>query len=509
MKLTYSLLYLLLILALTGCAVLARRSARPARGAVAWLDTALMMPLVSNMIVLLATNRTMAMVGYYFLLISIDLVLISLVHFTNVYCQGLGNGTQKPTVVYLMLGADIVQLLLNPFFGHAFDARQEIGEDGAFYIIVPYIGQTIHRIIDYLVLLCIMLIFTLATIRTPRIYKERYSVLLGSMLAIGVMQAYYIFSKSTYDRSVIGYGLFGLVIFYFAICYRPLRLLDSILSNIISDLSDAFFVFDSNGKCIWANEQGCKLIDFTGTNYEEVNSKLIRMFGDPTDSRGRIPKKCVGEGASVRFYTLEEKQVKDNRGNPNGTYLRIQDVTEEEREIQVRDEQIGQISQEAYRDPLTGVGSKAAYDNKVAELNEQLANGLTEFALVMVDMNNLKQINDEFGHKAGDLYIKGCCHLICEAFKHSPVFRIGGDEFVAILRGADYDARLQNVEDLRMAYDDAFEQEDTDPWLRYSAAVGMAEHASDDNTLELVFKRADEAMYKEKKLFKVLHGSYR
>ncbi len=183
--------------------------------------------------------------------------------------------------------------------------------------------------------------------------------------------------------------------------------------------------------------------------------------------------------------------------------------TEEEHELQALDEQIGQISQEAYKDALTGVGSKAAYNNKISELNDQLSKGSIDFAVVMVDMNQLKRINDEFGHKAGDLYIKGCCHLICEAFKHSPVFRIGGDEFVAILRGQDYDARLQNVENLRMAFDDAYEDEDQDPWLRFSASVGMAENASDDNTFELVFRRADEAMYEEKKRFKVLHGTYR
>ena len=65
------------------------------------------------------------------------------------------------------------------------------------------------------------------------------------------------------------------------------------------------------------------------------------------------------------------------------------------------------------------------------------------------------------------------------------------------------------VQDLRQAYEDSFEQAELDPWLRYSAAVGLAEYASDDNSLELVFKRADKAMYEEKKQFKALHGSYR
>ena len=509
MKLTYILLYILLISALLGCTIIAKRSSKPSRGAVAWLETSLTLPIIGNLLVLTSLNKIVVLIGFYIYFISIDVVLMALVNFTNTYCQGIGNGTHKPTVVYVGLYADMLQILMNLIFGHAFDVEAVTVDGVPTFQLVSHFGQTVHRIADYLVLICVMLLFTLASILTPKIYKEKYTVLLGAMIAIGITQAYYLFTRSGYERAVIGYGIFGLIIFYFAIIYRPLRLLDSILSNIISDLSDAFYVFDPDGKCIWANEQGCRLVEFTGKNYEEIGSKLIRMFDDPGDPSKRITKKSVGDGEDVRFYTLEEKQVKDSNGNPNGSYLRIQDVTEEEHELQALDEQIGQISQEAYKDALTGVGSKAAYNNKISELNDQLSKGSIDFAVVMVGMNQLKRINDEFGHKAGDLYIKGCCHLICEAFKHSPVFRIGGDEFVAILRGQDYDARLQNVENLRMAFDDAYEDEDQDPWLRFSASVGMAENASDDNTFELVFRRADEAMYEEKKRFKVLHGTYR
>ena len=509
MRLGYSVLYIGLIIALTGCTILANRSARPCRTAVAWLESSLIFPIIGNLLVILPQSKAIAFLGYYIYFLSIDLVLAALVNFTNTYCQGIGNGSQKPTVMYVGLAADTVQMLLNLVFGHAFDLQESISEGAACFTLVTNIGLTIHRIVDYIVLFCVILIFTLASIVTPKIYRERYTVLLASMIAIGLMQGYYIFSGSTYDRSVIGYSIFSMILFYFAIYYRPLRLLDSMLSSIISDLSDAFYVFDANGKCIWANEQGCKLAEFSGKNYEEITSKLIRMFGDPGKPTDLITKKTLGEGEDTHFYTLEEKQVKDSDGNPNGSYLRIRDVTAEEHEIQVRDEQIGQISQEAYRDSLTGVGSKAAYNNKVTELNEQIADGMSDFAVVMIDLNQLKQINDEYGHKAGDLYIKGCCHLICEAFKHSPVFRIGGDEFVVILRGQDYNDRIQHVENLRFAYEDASEQEALDPWLRYSASVGMADHASDDNSFELVFRRADTAMYEEKKRFKVLHGSYR
>ena len=132
-----------------------------------------------------------------------------------------------------------------------------------------------------------------------------------------------------------------------------------------------------------------------------------------------------------------------------------------------------------------------------------------EFAVVMVDLNNLKHVNDHCGHEAGDTYIKGCCHSICEVFKHSPVFRIGGDEFAVILKGTDFEHRTSLTEELKKSFERSFLKEDEDIWYRYSAAVGMAEKMPEDTTFDSVFNRADKAMYEDKTAFKNKYGSVR
>ncbi len=180
-----------------------------------------------------------------------------------------------------------------------------------------------------------------------------------------------------------------------------------------------------------------------------------------------------------------------------------------EKDIEDKEKQIGQLSKDTYRDALTGVGNKLAYIRKTEELGHSISDADAGFAIVMVDINKLKQINDVYGHNAGDQYIKGCSHVICDAFKHSPVFRIGGDEFVAVLQGVDYDKRHEICDDLKKSFAETYAQEDKDPWERYSAAVGMAEKASDDLTVDLVFRRADKIMYADKEKFKSEHGSYR
>lgn len=177
-------------------------------------------------------------------------------------------------------------------------------------------------------------------------------------------------------------------------------------------------------------------------------------------------------------------------------------------EIDLKDknEQIDQLNIETYKDALTGVGNKAAYIKRMDELNKELQESDTDYAIVVADINNLKQINDEHGHRSGDMYIKGCSHIICDVFKHSPVFRIGGDEFAVLLLDEDYKNRKELFNRLKKEFDAAYEQEGVSPWEKYSAAAGMAEKSSDDNTTEFVFKRADKEMYKNKTLFKEKHG---
>ena len=124
----------------------------------------------------------------------------------------------------------------------------------------------------------------------------------------------------------------------------------------------------------------------------------------------------------------------------------------------------------------------------------------------MVDVNFLKRINDSLGHSMGDSYLKGCCQIVCDTYKHSPVYRIGGDEFVVLLTGSDYEHRNERLERIRKTFKDSYENTASEMCNRYSAAVGMAEYAADDNTIELVFKRADKRMYEDKQRIKMEMG---
>ena len=200
-------------------------------------------------------------------------------------------------------------------------------------------------------------------------------------------------------------------------------------------------------------------------------------------------------------------QIYNNiRGNQLDIVDYIKSITEMKEDLEEKDTEISMLNFKSLRDPLTSVGNKAAYMQKIGELN---AKHEIEYAIVMVDINNLKEMNDKYGHKAGDWYIQGCSRLICKTFRHSPVFRIGGDEFVVIVENEDYINRHLRYEELEKAFEISYQKQTDKPWEKLSASCGMAEIASDDNSAELVFKRADKAMYENKAKFKAKYGSYR
>ncbi|MBO7335564.1 MAG: substrate-binding domain-containing protein [Lachnospiraceae bacterium] len=157
------------------------------------------------------------------------------------------------------------------------------------------------------------------------------------------------------------------------------------------------------------------------------------------------------------------------------------------------------------RDPLTMVKSRNAWTIRTDELKVAMETPEgTEFALAMFDVNNLKTINDSLGHEAGDEYLKRNCQKICDTFKFSSVYRIGGDEFLAVLAGKDYTHRKSLMQDFRKMVEESINNDALPMEQMISVASGFAEYDNKarNESIADVLKRADEEMYKNKRSIK-------
>ncbi|MBQ5709291.1 MAG: GGDEF domain-containing protein, partial [Anaerotignum sp.] len=156
----------------------------------------------------------------------------------------------------------------------------------------------------------------------------------------------------------------------------------------------------------------------------------------------------------------------------------------------------------AYRDSLTGLRNTTAYNGWVADFEKDLADRNKDFGVLVLDLNYLKEMNDVHGHDAGNKLIISAARLISDTFKRSPVFRIGGDEFLVILQNRD----LKECEELFASFDldcaNTFVQIEKEK-IVLSIAKGFSRYdPAVDKQFVDVFNRADEEMYKNKRKMK-------
>ena len=180
----------------------------------------------------------------------------------------------------------------------------------------------------------------------------------------------------------------------------------------------------------------------------------------------------------------------------NNIVIGISNVSEQIKREKENDIALRNAREKINKDALTGVKSKYAFDETEARIDELIKDEKAEpFAIVVCDLNGLKLVNDTRGHIAGDNYIKESCHVICTIFRHSPVFRIGGDEFAVILKDRDYEYRELLMGKMRKHSESC----DSD----MAIAVGLADYIpGQDKGIAEVFERADAAMYDNKKSLK-------
>ena len=246
-----------------------------------------------------------------------------------------------------------------------------------------------------------------------------------------------------------------------------------------------------------------------GLDFFDATHRAARRFCHPEDLNRFLStftlENVLSEIGRHGIFTLSYRLVM----NDKPLYVQLKAAMVEEKEgrrlivgindidAQVRQEEayvrnLAQARIAANIDALTGVKNRHAYLEAEERLNLQIeAHRVQEFAIVILDVNDLKKANDTEGHKAGDQYLRDACRIICDIFKRSPVFRAGGDEFAVVAQGSDYACIEQLV---GRVGDHNAEARRTGGIV---IACGMAKYEGDAG-VAAVFERADNNMYENK-----------
>lgn len=313
--------------------------------------------------------------------------------------------------------------------------HEAIEFDGAlYYRLVPHLGQTFHRIVIYGVLAIFVIRYTLMTFRSPRVDAERYLVILLAMVVTALWQTFYIFSRTPIDRSMIGFGVFGLLIFYFALYYRPVRLLNRMMAGIVGEMPEALFFFDKNGKCIWANEPGVTMTGIIPGEYSAAKDALEKRFGSLDVEDEWTRRFTEGRGNDARYFILQRRPVQDRSYQLAGSFISVRDDTEDQRR-HAKERFL------ATHDPLTGLYNREFLYEQIGRMIHRTPD--RRWLIIFHNIKNFKIVNDVFGNEFGDHVLRRVAAWISADMPADTVYgRLAGDTFGVCMPADNFDEGL-------------------------------------------------------------------
>lgn len=223
--------------------------------------------------------------------------------------------------------------------------------------------------------------------------------------------------------------------------------------------------------------------------FRELDEGLEELSGDVD--------KLMGEMAAYTGFELSDGKLEDRASSEPQDEMEMLGT-----KVHAMREEMGlyleYLRDKAYTDTLTRVGNYAAYHETIQGIEERMEQGSADFTVVAFDINSLKELNDTYGHECGDLYIKSAAHALERGLGAAFVYRVGGDEFVAVVEGAiaeQIDERLAEVDRAIAAFNETREYP---PELAVSKGVARYDPGQDHSYKE-VFARADHIMYENKR----------
>jgi len=193
--------------------------------------------------------------------------------------------------------------------------------------------------------------------------------------------------------------------------------------------------------------------------------------------------------------------IRDKEKRHQDAELRIQTLGQRVREMETETSQLRQSFQEAraqaVRDPLTGLHNRFAYDEQIAREYARWKRYQAPLALIVLDLDRFKNLNDQYGHHAGDRALKSLANRLRANVREADfVCRYGGEEFLVVMPNTTAQEALQAAEKLRTNVGESDFHYRNAP-VRVTVSCGVAQFHTGDSP-ESVFRRADEALYRAK-----------
>lgn len=325
-------------------------------------------------------------------------------------------------------------------------------------------------------------------------------------------------------------GSGGVITSHIAHLEEELKRSKEFLHSVINAIPDPVFVKDKEHRCIILNQAYCKLVGYPLKTLMEksdydifpkheaeafwTQDELVLETGEAQETEEEFT-----DAFGVTHLIATKKSLhKDAAGNLFLIGV-IRDITERKRveeelrqaavelsrsnlELKLSEDRLRYL---AYHDALTGLANRKQFHERLSQIVEWARSNHQLVALMYLDLDGFKQVNDTLGHDTGDQLLKIVAKRVTSCLRSGDlVSRLGGDEFTVILSGipqAEYAARV--AEKILDALSQVFVLEGQDVFV--SVSIGISIYPLDGESEETLIKKADAAMYRSKQLGRNQH----
>ena len=382
--------------------------------------------ILGNCVILFSCNEIVLTISYSVFYLSLDWILFYLLEFTCKYSKYEIKNNLLIWILKGLLGLDSISLGLNVFFHHAF--TMDMATKRAIFLL-PY---QIHLGFSYIISALIIGLLIFRLIKTPKIFRPKYILVLIIFLVDLLADGIYIISGITIDFSIIFMALSCVVVSYSAFIYSPKSLLNRSLTMIVGNMDDPIIFFNEDNECIYKNPAFEKFMEhYKGkgfdpekpfTVWKKTRNFKSEEFSDFSDQRFT---QDIERDGRLYSFNIWYHNLKDEAGFFLGTFFQIHDKTKELE----RDSLQKYLSS---HDKLTGLYNKETFYEKVEEYVK--FNSTKKFMMICTDVENFKLVNDVFGKVAADKFLERIAKSMMENIKTTDIYgRIGGDRFALLL----------------------------------------------------------------------------
>jgi diguanylate cyclase (GGDEF)-like protein/PAS domain S-box-containing protein len=274
--------------------------------------------------------------------------------------------------------------------------------------------------------------------------------------------------------------------------------------TILENIQEVYFEVDLAGNFTFFNDSLCRMTECSreellGANYtqfsDKENSKNVFLAFNKVYNTGESTEgfdwRITRKDGTKRYIETSVSLKKDFSGNPIGFNGIIRDITE-------RKEIHQQLNYMATHDALTGLPNRALFMDRLQIALAQSKRNRNKLAVMMLDLDHFKDINDTLGHMVGDKLLKEVGYRLTGILRQNDtVARLGGDEFVVLLSDlekTEYAAGVAKV--ILKSFQKPFMF--TDNKISSNASIGIAVYPDDCEDMESLLKKSDMAMYSVK-----------